>query len=41
MTATVESMDEFDAWCLEVIKQNFEPNIDCKCFGVCFEEGFI
>lgn len=30
MTATVESMDEFDTWCSEIIRQNFEPNIDGK-----------
>lgn len=28
MNAPVESMEEFDNWCTEVIKQNFDQDID-------------
>lgn len=28
MTVQVESMEEFDKWCLDVLRQNFELTID-------------
>lgn len=32
MTTQVESMEEFDKWCLDVLRQNFELTIDGKFF---------
>lgn len=32
MTIQVESMEEFDKWCLDVLRQNFELTIDAETF---------
>lgn len=37
MTVPVESIDEFDNWCMEVLKQNFDQSIDGKCLLLCYD----
>ncbi|KAI7688977.1 hypothetical protein SSS_04375 [Sarcoptes scabiei] len=32
MTIQVESMDQFDKWCLDILRQNFELTIDAEIF---------
>lgn len=32
MTMQVESMEDFDKWCLDVLNLNFEINIDGSTF---------